>query len=236
MRNRNRASPQCPCLGSNCSFPRKGSLFGNDHGGWELAGPLRRRAEAGIEGTGSGEDSPGLPELFPELAPLKTFQSVLSPKSLKKKKILEHVLPPLPESRPPTPLSSPEAGATSYLPQGSLSISIWVGWGLFSRAFLPTESEADSFETRWESSRWMSLPGNGLWVSRGGVGCRLSFLLGGPVDPFRNPMGAWNTPHQKLDPSTSWGSGPNIQDLAGEDRRRPSAEPWRAPVANLCLL
>lgn len=55
------------------------------------------------------------------------------------------------------------------------------------------------------------------------------------MDPFRNPVGAWDTPHQKLGPSTSWGSGPNIQDLA-EDRGRPRAEPWRASVVNLCLL
>lgn len=37
-----------PCLGSDCSFPRKGSLFGNDRGESELASPSRR-TEAGMQ-------------------------------------------------------------------------------------------------------------------------------------------------------------------------------------------
>ena len=72
--------PSAPALAVIARSLAKEASLVNHHDEWELAGPLRR-AEAGIQGADSGEDSPGLPELFPEMAPLKTFQSVLSPKA-----------------------------------------------------------------------------------------------------------------------------------------------------------
>lgn len=144
------------------------------------------------------------------------------------KKILKHVLPPLPKSSPPTPLSSPETGATSYLPQGSLSVSIWVEWGLFSRAFLPTESEADSFEIRWESSRWMSPPGNSLWVSKEGAPSLLPFE--GSMDPFRNPVGAWNLHTKNWTPAQAGAQAPSSrtwqEKTEGGPVPGPGGHPW----------
>lgn len=76
--------------------------------------------------------------------------------------------------------------------------------GLFTRCFLPIESNADSFWTGWDSIWWMNPPGNGLWVSRRGASwCTEesdTSPLWGDHGPLQEPSGSLGHSTPKIGP------------------------------------
>lgn len=89
----------------------------------------------------------GSPVLFPEMAPLKTFQSELSQKALKNDKSSPSLYPN--PALLTSIITSPGAGAKSGLCQGSLSVGAWVE----GRAFHLVDNSTWGWPLRLEKGR-----------------------------------------------------------------------------------